>query len=723
MSDLDLFVEIFPISSDALPPLTAFRVEVLPDVPPEHLRRLGNRIATYFRGAFGGIWRFLDGVVLTDSPRNIVEMDISLDLAIQQQPVRFDGLTGIGEAPDWSPTPQSIAELVIREKLRELNDEIKATLKKSEINLRNVHVERDHRVTAHIVAGDPALALSIASRLIYFQDVQTFSGNERNLKTLNDRLSGLWASDKTSRTRGEIISVSGTVAQFRSDLLDNATNPRMEQFIRDADDTEWVINLRVGSNSREVVARALDLIVRVPELSRFDVDADQAIKVLQMPPKIRAGLVAAISNIAKNAGLLQNAFNSRVTPDRFFSADFEKNVRYGTKASTRGARSSVIAYKPDTLAEDFTRRGPYFIHEDMYDSPIRVCVVNTLTLKLEDFVEALQRYLTRNLDFGIDVVRERRVRVVSRANLESAVRVVEKEDPDIILAFFPDDASFEEDDDSDEDATATYVKSLTLGHALPTHVIYESTLNDPDSMAQIVLGILGKTGNIPFVLAEPLEKTDFVVGLALVRNTRKTTDETRLTAIARVYGADGRFVRYSVREIVTQDTAPPYVLVRDLFPQKEFSGKRIVIHHDGPLPPDLLQALTVWAQAINATFFPVEIMRFGAPRLYGLGKTGITKPAWGNAFKISDKEALLVSSVPETDVTPQPLHIRTGGIGASSLPIEDALRSVLVWTLLTYVPGKPAKLPVTILNTDQLAYWLEKGNQFITPQGVVPFWL
>jgi hypothetical protein len=160
-----------------------------------------------------------------------------------------------------------------------------------------------------------------------------------------------------------------------------------------------------------------------------------------------------------------------------------------------------------------------------------------------------------------------------------------------------------------------------------------------------------------------------------------------------------------------------------LFSQKEFAGKRVVIHHDGKLPDDLRSALSVWAQAIKATVFPVEIMRFGAPRMYGLGNNGVTQPPWGSAFKLNDSEALLISSLPKADITPQPLHIRTIDMGHGCLPIEKALRGALVWTLLAYGALGLTKLPVTVINTDQLAYWLSKGGAFGSTEGEAPFWL
>jgi hypothetical protein len=190
-----------------------------------------------------------------------------------------------------------------------------------------------------------------------------------------------------------------------------------------------------------------------------------------------------------------------------------------------------------------------------------------------------------------------------------------------------------------------------------------------------------------------------------------------------VYKGDGEFVRYAVRDLTTSDEAPPYVLVRDLFPQKDYSGKRVMIHHDNGLDPDLVQALAVWGKAIKTAFYPVEVYRFGAPRVYALDDGKICQPPWGSAFKLNDSEALLVSTVPEANITPQPLRVRTVSAGQPPLPIERALRSVLVWTLLAYGADRRPKLPVTVINTDQLAGWLRKGNTLGAGEGVVPFWL
>ncbi|MBC8098466.1 MAG: hypothetical protein H7Y11_03410, partial [Armatimonadetes bacterium] len=391
------------------------------------------------------------------------------------------------------------------------------------------------------------------------------------------------------------------------------------------------------------------------------------------------------------------------------------------------AKNRSRPHNPAKLPLDFIQCGAYHLREAFAAQPIKVGVVNTLAFKIEDFVEALQRQLTRSFDFKIEVIRERKVRVLSLENVEAALRVMEKEQPDLILAFLPD-ATPTQPDTADLPA---FVKSLSLGRGIPAHVLAQTTLDDPDAMPGIIMAILARTGNTPFALADPLEFADYVVGLDLVRQRSKTA-LSRVTAIARIYRADGAFVRYAVRNAELSSDAPPYVLLRDVFPQRDFAGKRVVLHHEGRMTDALRQAMTGWAQAIQATFYPVELIRKGAPRLYAFADNRVQAPPWGSTLQLNAHEGFAVlafdddGSDGERDTrakvaatpTPQPLHIVAGGI-----TLAQALRSLQLWTLLYYGVADAPRLPVTLYGAGELAYWLRKGGQISTLEGEAPFWL
>ncbi len=707
----DLFVEIFPLTLDQLPRLTAYQLILDGEIPATQRQQMGTRLVQQVRGAFEGLWLWMDDRLLTDSERTPVEMTITADILRGEQAEVFSSLQNIEPDHLWQPAPMTQARLMLRTQLRDLNPTMQAAAQKLSTRIRNASIEREFRLRPWIVeenTSQPAIAISIASRLIYDQNIQQYISTERHQQTIQEKLVGLAVLDKVTGDRGEVVRVIGPMADHRERLLSLAQSDELKQTLTAALDGEWVIAAQFGRHQFEFLASTLQLVVRQAHISRFNLDAQRALQALQMVPAERANQVKAISDVVKEAGAIENAYNSRVQPDLFFSADFEMNLRF--------AQDRVRAYHPEALPQDFTKCGVYRLQKET----VHICVINTLGDEVNDFIEAMQRQLNRHFGFSVKILRERQVRVVSRSNIESAVRVSEKENPDVILAFFPEGAASFADEDADTDTTADYVKSLTLGRGLPTHVIYQSTLNDPDAMPIIIMNILGKTGNTPFVLAEPLEHVDRLIGLDMIRSHQKSSDNIQYTGIVRTYKANGEFLGYRVRSVSMSENVLPYALMRDLLPQKEFKHQQVIIHHDGKIEDDLLTALAGWEQAIQSTFYPIEIVRHGAPRIYAT-EGGIVQPPWGSAFKLNNTEALLVSSVPKENITPQPLHIRA--IGTNPLPINKALRSILVWTLLAYSMDRLPKLPVSVLNADQLRSWIDKGGSFTLSDGTVPFWL
>lgn len=714
----DLFVEVFPLEHAALDSLRAFRLNFAEDCEREQRDRLGARCAARLRHLLETRWYWLHGVLLSDDPSPSAE-DVAQVLAEfkDSQPDTLAPMRGLVPLPRAETPPQALAGFLLRTHLRDLQPAMQAALDAFSERIRGAYIEREPLLRAWTVGGHPALSVSIRSRLIYERRARAFVAGLADADAVRDKLLGLQASDPNSEWRGPIVAVPGRVSENPA-LFEDAVAPDLEPAVLDKvplDD--WLLNIDEGRTQITYPASLLNLIVRYDQADRFDVDPAQVRQAQQMAPARRAQLVRAVSDVIKREAITGNAYNSRTQPNQFFGADFETNLRF--------ARNQVTAFRREGLAQDFLKRGVYRLRDVFTRAPVRVCIVNTLdSQRLSDFVEALQRLLKRHFNFEIEVVRERQVRKVSQSTLESAVRVVEKENPDIILAFFADADSQDDDDDAvDADASAAHIKYLTLGRGIPIHIIEQKTLDDPDAMPGIIMSILGKTGSAPFVLAEPLEGIDYVVGLDIVRRYVKSQDETRLTAIVRIYRGDGDFVGYRLREATETDGRLPIALVRDLLPQAQFAGQQVIVHHLDDFPADLRQIIGSWGMMLKASFYPVAILRRGAPRLYALASS-VTRPPWGSAFRFNVHEALVVASVFEQDITPQPLHIRTLPAGAGqALPIETAVHSVLIGSLLAYGAVRPPRLPVTVLNTDDLSQWMQKGNRLSEPDGDVPFWL
>lgn len=306
---------------------------------------------------------------------------------------------------------------------------------------------------------------------------------------------------------------------------------------------------------------------------------------------------------------------------------------------------------------------------------------------------------------------------VSRADLERAVTAVQSDRPDIVLAFLPDTGPNEED----EWGPYENLKEITVSRGIQSQVIYQSTLSKQYALGNIVLGVLGKTGNIPFVLADPLNYADLVVGIDIARRRRERLGGSiNATAIARIYFGDGEFLRYVIHDTPLEGETIPESVLQTLFPLDEFSSKRVVIHRDGYFRGDEKEALRSWAGKIGAQFYLVEVIKTGTPRLYGIERGTVGQPPKGSAFTLSNTEAFLISSLPPfRDATPQPLHIRT----EAPFTTGQAIHSILALTILHYGSIRPPRLPVTIHYSDKIAYMALKGIKPKQLEGNIPYWL
>jgi argonaute-like protein implicated in RNA metabolism and viral defense len=243
----------------------------------------------------------------------------------------------------------------------------------------------------------------------------------------------------------------------------------------------------------------------------------------------------------------------------------------------------------------------------------------------------------------------------------------------------------------------------------------------PYAIANIVLGVLGKTGNTPFVLADPLPYANLVVGIDIARERKRSLAGTiNATAMARIYFDNGQFLQYVIHDSPLEGETVPEHVLQALFPSSIFRGKQVVIHRDGYFRGGEKEDLSSWSQKIGATFHLVEVIKTGAPRLYAMHEGHFQQPAKSSAFKLSNNEAFMISSLPPfTNATPQPLRIRTEG----GFPVEQGIHSVLSLTLVHHGSLRPPRLPVDIHYSDKIAYLALRGIKPRDLEGNIPYWL
>jgi hypothetical protein len=704
MTQAQTFVEVFPILLENLPPLTAYRVQIDTDDPAvvQAARGFGGKLAYRLRAALPGNWVWVNSRLLTDTPPNPARLIMAVENARREQSTLYKHLDSIEEDFGWAATPEAIASYVVRGPLAMLEGRISEALASTTFPLRNARVEREHRARAWVVDHHPALSLSVVSRLIYEPSLQTYAEGLDKIT----QLAGLWVSDKTSRLQGEILKVVGQVEEHRERLIGLSQREAMRHIIANAPGDHWVLRVQAGRNEYDYVADALQLLIRLEDVHRFDVTPAHMEKALHLKPGLRAEMVKVVSNVIKEAGIIGNAYSVQNAPHLFHESARSANMQY-TPNRVRPYEPSQVGAHVQSLG--LHRRLPRFD-----EHPVRVTVINALTENVGDFLIALSRAMEREFNFRLEVVRERNMRVISQTNMESAVRLMQKEQFDLVLVFLPDEIEGADD----EGVEARYVKAQTIGRGLPCLTIHESTLNKPETMYNIITGILARAGNVPYLLETPPDYADLIVGLDWLTVRRKDTDH--LVGMSRIYGADGRLLRYIVAggRVQEGEGIPETVLAR-LLPATFMEGAAVILHHDGAYGRDVLRALGSWEAEIDANFYPVELNQSGVPRLYALQGRKIDPAPRGTTFRLNDCEAFLLSSTSPYDATPQPIHIHT----EAPLPIETAIQSVLHMTMFHYGALKTPKLPVTIHNAEFIAQGIARGVFPEDAEGSVAFWL
>jgi hypothetical protein len=628
------------------------------------------------------------------------------------QPELYRDLLGVEAALEWHPTPQVLATFVAQGLLPDLDTDIQKLLTQHAVDLGTARVERVYGTRGWIVHNQPAVSISIASQLIHKQDLRTYV---RQLDDCN-KVIGLWVSDRTSSLKGQIVAVTGTVGQHRRRLLALTQRAEMQTLIKNAEDDEPVVRVQVGwaSMQYEYVLSALRVIVRTADFSRFRINPQRALKALRLSPEFRAmQLVKPIADLAKRQQWLTDGYNSKRTPSHFLT-----DADIGFVPRIRVGRDSMRNADERTVMRSLRQGGLYKQAEAFQGgTPLRIGIINALgPVSVERFLQGLARNL-QDVQFAVDYLHEEHIREVSRVDFEKALETFRGEQPHILLAFLPDDLS----DAEDERSAYHHFKSLTISNDIAGQVVQQSTLENTYALDNITLGVLGKTGNIPFILAEPLDYADLVVGIDIARRRKaRLAGSINATAIARIYFDNGAFLRYAIHDSPLEGETIPEHVLQSLFPVREFQGKRVVIHRDGYFRGEEKRALTAWADKISAVFFLVEVLKTGTPRLYASYQRRTQRPPKGRAFRLSETEAFVVSSLPPfQDATPQPLHICT----EPPFTIQQALHSVLSLTLLHYGSLRPPRLPVTIHYSDRIAALALEGIKPKNLEGHIPFWL
>ena len=734
--------EIFPLKISQAN-LICFRLT------PEVKREVGNRLSWRFSQKFPTvvvIWQ--DGyfwVLLKPNETKPNPNEWRKALAEILENLRKD----IGDRSysiQWVHTPQVTPSILAQIAVRVLK--ITRPFSHTTVSSENqVEVRREINFWAETIELpadlQPALTLTVHSSFLYSGDLAQFYENHpyrQNPKTL---LIGLKVRDIERGSSATIIDLAGTIEERREELIEKATGSTSKQKLLEAPDDQPVVavQFRKDTNQFDYPMAALHPCVTEDTADRFEVKYGDLLKDTKIHYKERQDRLASCKKEAAEAlavygFLLESSINSRQYPDLFPPLPFkleETKLLFGKDTSGK----NVIGKRGEVL-KGLSRGGVYRRHEEYskdLSRPIRLAVLKICNLKVGLFRQQLQQQLER---YGFDSIlpdeNKKAVSVdgltgsVARARVETAVDELMGMHPDIVLTFLPQ--SDRHADNSDEGSFYSWIYSRLLRRGIASQMIYEQTLSSSSNygniLNQVIPGILAKLGNLPFILAEPLDVADYFIGLDVSRGAKKKLAGSRnACASIRLYGKQGEFIRYQMEDALIEGEEIPQRILESFLPAADLRNKTVLIYRDGRFCGDEVEHLRERAKAIDSKFILVECYKTGIPRLYNLIKKVVTAPTQGLALCLSSGEVVLVSTklVSENMGLPYPLRLKVLPDEGQQVSIKSVVETTLKLTLLHHGALKEPRLPIPLFGADRIAYRRLQGIYPGTLIGDRQFWL
>jgi Piwi domain len=733
MNEIPTFLaEIFPLTVRQLN-IICFRLS------PEVDREIGNRLSWRFSQRFPGIvviWHNRFFWVLSKINQAMpsqAEWKQALEI------IQVDLKNEIGEREysiQWAQpqvTPEIPAQLAVR--ILKISRPFEAKTIKSE---KQIDVTREVNFWAEEIEINntliPALTLTTHSSFTYTGNLADFFTNNHYYQNA-ENLIGLKVRDIERNSYATIREISGTIGELGEKLLQEATGTKSKQALIEALESQPeqpVVGVSFGKDKKhfQYAMKALSPCVTPETANKFDINYGDLLKASKPSYDERKLLLGQYKDEANQALIeygfkVESSINSRKYPELFLQASVE------LKKTSLLFGKNIIGVQEKTLA-GLSKGGVYRCHPDFADSSKPIVLA---ALKLFDTQISLIKDVKGRLkSYGFDsLFPEENRKAVSiqglsgsevRAKVEDAVDELMENEPDIVLVFLPtSDRTAEE-----QDSLYSWVYSRLLRRGIASQVIYEDTLQKVDPkylLNQVIPGILAKLGNLPFVLAEELPIADYFLGLDVSRGSkRRGTGTVNACASVRLYGKRGEFTGYRLESETIEGEEIPQRVLENLLPIG-LRGKKILIYRDGRFCGDEVKHLLARAKAIGAIFILVECAKSGIPRLYNWLNPNITAPTQGLALKLSQREAILVTTSVQSERMglPLPLRLKIIDTQGYEVTIEDLVNTTLKLTLLHHGSLKPPRLPIPLFGSDRIAYRRLQGIYPGTSEGDRQFWL
>jgi hypothetical protein len=739
-SDPIFLSEVFPLDISNLNSMS-FRLT------PEVEREIGNRLSWRFSQKFPDIvviWERGYFWVLAKSEQEMPERSEWREVLAEICENLKEEIGDRDYAIQWVRDPEIVSSILAQLAVRILKV-TRPFSPRTVLTENQVNVKREAKFWAEEIELErkklPALTLTPHSDFSYSNTLEDFYENHPYRQDVEKLLVGLKVRDIERNSFATIVEIVGKMGENdnRKKLLQKATGAMSRKALEDAPDEQPVIAVRFGRSTKQLhyAMAALRPCITPETAHRFEVDYGKLLKATKVSYQERQD---CLQSYKKQAKAILNLYGFR----------FELSVN--------SKQCSELFWLPKTKVEQtkllFGNRfigsqnkilnglrtgGVYRRHPDYgsLEKQIIIASLKLCDLKVGDFLsEARERLKLYKFESLLPPENKKTLSVenlpgvTARTKVEEAVDELMEMHPDIVLVFLP--TSDRNADEQEGGSLYSWISARLLRRGIASQVIYEDTLRKVEIkylLNQVIPGILAKLGNLPFVLAEPLEIADYFIGLDVSRGSKKRNAGTmNACASIRLYGRRGEFIRYCLEDALIEGEEIPQRVLENFLPAAQLKGKTVLIYRDGKFCGSEVRHLRERANAIETQLILVECYKSGVPRLYNLegeaGQKSLKSPTKGLALRLSPHEVILVTTeVSERVGLANPLRLKVIPDEGQEVSLESLVEATLKLTLLHHGSLKEPRLPVPLFGSDRIAYRRLQGIAPGSLEGDRQFWL
>jgi len=539
-------IDIFPVEYDLKRhPLAAYRLSS--SNPDEAGGVFAARVRKLSK--LPGVWLRGHNCLVTSAQFTLAMAKDLLKQLHQMALPTLQNTTAIESMSDWQVTPAIIAQYVAEGILDLAYDAVSEVLKGEQVIIGKVQVLWQAQFKGLVVDGTmPAIQIIVRSVMSSSQSLDDYlrqygadkakaSGLAIKCRTISGTFDGIIGKldDLTSGGMSHRNRLKGyNPTDYPATWLDSLPSDHL------------VIALKpnYGKTIYQYPIKALKMVVSMANLHQFTQVRTEQRDIaghLKLPPAKRHELIQTVWKTSQDyfneqriSIQLAPAYTQQSHPQLFSTA-----TELGFKPDLRFA-NRIISINQDSEMLPALQKGRVF---RLATPTIKMAIVDAIPT--ETHIQQRLNQLTRLRDQfgGMQVTLKRatdllRVTETEPSKQRAKVRQVLKEamaaKPDVVLIYLP---SSDRDAHRADDPSSLYnvAKEVTIGAGIASQVVYQKTLETDYADANIIMGILGKTGNIPYVLANPLPFADVIIGLDIGRRKLHNGGSLNIGAMSRVY--------------------------------------------------------------------------------------------------------------------------------------------------------------------------------------------